>query len=269
MVLEQIFKTKWLEKKPRHAFGLGILYSIIGIISAIVIFPKSAAIMSVAFTSILLVSSLNQLLQTEENVEIREKKLNIKQLFKDHKDIFEIYIFLFIGIFLTFATTAIIISFSATESLFSNQLAVAGLTGSAINISSPFFSILVNNLIVLLVCFVLSLIYGAGSILFITWNASVWGIIFGYISKISALGAGTNPIFAFGQIFLPAIPHFLAESVAYFCAAIIGGVVSKAVIREKLFSKKFHHIITDALIFGAIAIVLIILAALLEVTIPA
>jgi uncharacterized membrane protein SpoIIM required for sporulation len=269
MVLEQIFKTKWLEKKPRHAFGLGILYSIIGIISAMIIFPKSAAIMSVAFTSILLVSSLNQLLQTEENVEIREKKFNIKQLFKDHKDIFEIYIFLFLGIFLTFTLAALLLSFNATESLFSNQLAVAGLTGHAINSSNQFISILTNNLIVLLACFVLSLVYGAGSILFITWNASVWGIIFGYIAKTSAFVTGINPVVAFGQIFLPAIPHFLAESVAYFCAAIIGGVVSKAVIREKLFSKKFHHIITDALIFGGIAIILIILAAILEVTIPA
>ena len=55
------------------------------------------------------------------------------------------------------------------------------------------------------------------------------------------------------------------EAIAYISAAIAGGVVSKAVIREKLFSKKFHHIITDALILLGIGFVLVIIAGYLEV----
>ena len=83
MVLEQVFKEKWIEKKPRHAFILGVIYSIVGIFSARLIFGSNPGLMTVAFTSILLIPSLNQLLQHEENVEIREKKFHIKQLFND------------------------------------------------------------------------------------------------------------------------------------------------------------------------------------------
>jgi len=40
--------------------------------------------------------------------------------------------------------------------------------------------------------------------------------------------------------------------------------VSKAVLREKLHSEKFYHILTDALIFLSIGIALVVIAALIE-----
>ena len=68
MVLEQYFKVKWIERKE-HAFFLGFIYSLIGIISARLIFPSSVGIMSIAFASILMIPSLSILLKLEENVE--------------------------------------------------------------------------------------------------------------------------------------------------------------------------------------------------------
>ena len=102
MVFEQIFKTSWIEKRPRYAFLLGVFYSILGLASAYFIFGSNPGLMGVAFTSILLIPSLNRLLQDEENIEIREKKFSLKLLFKDHKDIFEIYTYLFFGVFFYF-----------------------------------------------------------------------------------------------------------------------------------------------------------------------
>ncbi len=69
---------------------------------------------------------------------------------------------------------------------------------------------------------------------------------------------------AFSSYILPILSHTITEALAYVSAAIVGGVVSKAVLREKLFSKKFHHIITDALMLLAIGIVLVIIVGLLE-----
>ena len=264
MVLEQIFRPSWIEKKPLSALILGILYSIIGIISAKLIFGANAGLMSVAFTAILMIPSINILFRDEENIEIREQKLSLKLLFKDHWDIFTIYFFLFMGVFFTYAFFSLLAPFAFTIKVFAPQLKVGGITGGAF-MAGTFYSILLNNFIVLGVCFVLSLVYGAGSILFITWNASVWGIIFGYVVKQSS---GSNNLFlAFGIAILPLLPHLITEAVSYFSASIVGGVVSKAVIREKLFSEKFHHIITDALIFLTFAVVLIIIAAAVEVAI--
>jgi uncharacterized membrane protein SpoIIM required for sporulation len=263
MVLEQYFTAKWVEKKPRHAFLLGLIYAIVGIISAKFIFGANPGMMTVAFTSILLIPSLNRLLADEENVEIREKKLSLKLLFKDHKDIFEIYIFLFLGIFASYVLFSLVYSVPETLKLFAPQLKVAGITGRAFD--PGFFSeLLINNLKVMLVCLVLSLVYGAGSILFITWNASVWGVFFGIVAKEAALEASGNPLLFFISTIIPQLPHLVTEAASYFSAAIVGGVMSKAVLREELHSEKFYHIITDALIFLGIGVALVVLAAFIE-----
>jgi len=92
MVFENLLKVRLVEKKPGVAFLIGFFFSIIGYYSAKLVFPKGLGYMSVAFISVLLVPMLSKLLRDEENVEIREKKFNLKQLFIDHRDIFEIYI---------------------------------------------------------------------------------------------------------------------------------------------------------------------------------
>ncbi len=263
MVLEQIFKAKWLERRPRYAFFMAFIYSIIGIISAKLIFGANPSLMAIAFASILLIPSLNILLADEESIEIRENKFSIRMLFKDHKDVFEVYFFLFLGTFLAFAVVTLFMPEQSIEYLFSRQLAVGGFVGHAF--SATFFkSLVLNNIKILVVCLVLSFFYGAGAILFITWNASVWGVIFAYVAKTSASISSINPVLAFLITIAPTLPHLITEAAGYFTAAIVGGTVSKAVMREKIGSKAFHHVVTDALIFLGLGVGLILLAALFE-----
>ena len=267
MVFEQLFRIKWIERKE-HAFFLGFFYSVVALISARLIFPSNVGMMSIAFASVLLIPSLNILLRMEENAEIRENKLSIMQLFKDHKDIFKVYVFMFLGVFLAYSITALLLPSPAIQSLFSAQLRGAGMSGSALS-EKPFEGLIVNNLIVFLVCFFLSLIYGAGSVLFLVWNASVWGAAFGFFVKQASSAAGKNIAIGFAGSILPFLPHMVTEALAYISAAIVGGIVSKAVLREKLFSRKFYHIITDALIFLAIGVALVLAAGFIEVRIYA
>jgi uncharacterized membrane protein SpoIIM required for sporulation len=264
MVLEQILNLKSIEKRGINVFLLAVVYTFIGIICARLVFPQSTGLMSVAFASILLIPSLGFMLQAEENVEIREKKFSVRLLFKDHKDIFKIYLALFLGIFFAYSLTALLWSNEAIRQYFTAQAETAGLLGSA---SSPYSvsALITNNLLVLVVCFLLSIIYGSGAVLFLTWNASVWGVVFGFIARQSASLSNQNLLTAFVTTLLPFLPHMITEAVSYISAAIVGGVVSKAVLREQLFSRKFHHIITDAVMLLVIGIVLVILAALMEV----
>lgn len=265
MVLEQLFRLKWIERKE-HAFFLGFAYSIIALISAKLIFPSDVGLMSIAFTSILLIPSLNTLLIMEENAEIRERKLSLRQLFKDHKDIFKAYAYIFLGIFLAYSMASLTLPEASSARFFSSQLKSAGISGFAFN-NSGLSSLIVNNIIVFIVCFVLSLIYGAGALLFLTWNASVWGVVFGYFVRSASSFSGKNFVLEFLNSLLPFLPHMTTEAFSYISAAIAGGVVSKAVLREKLFSKKFHHIITDALIFLALGFALVVVAGVIEVKI--
>ncbi len=263
MVFEQLFGVRWITRKE-HAFILGLSYTLIGLVSAGLVFPENVGLTSIAFTSILLIPSLNALLKLEENAEVREKKLSLRLLFRDHRDVFKVYLFMFLGIFLAYSLVALIVPDYAISRLFSVQLKTAGISGMAIS-GAGLGTIIMNNLIVLLVCFVLSLVYGAGSVLFLVWNASVWGVVFAYFAGISHNGRTGNMFVDFSLSILPFLPHMLTEALAYISAAITGGIVSKAVIREKLFSARFKHIMTDAFIFLGIAFILVLVAGLIEV----
>lgn len=262
MVLEQLFKLQWIEKKE-HSFFLGLIYSMVGLISAKFIFPSNVGLMSVAFTSILLIPSLAVLLRMEENLEIRENKLSLRLLIKDHKEIFKVYLFMFLGVFSAYILTTLILSEATIKELFATQLKSAGIRGLAA-FSNSLYGLILNNLIIFVVCFVLSLVYGAGSVLFLTWNASVWGVAFAFFVRQASAVSGIGTISQFVTSILPFLPHMTTEALSYVSAAIVGGVVSKAVLREKLFSKKFNHIMTDALILLVLGLFLVVLAGLIE-----
>jgi uncharacterized membrane protein SpoIIM required for sporulation len=263
MVLEQLFKLNWIERKE-HAILIGVIYAIIGIFSAYLIIPSYAGLMSIAFTSILLIPSLNQLLLIEENQEIREKKISLVLLLKDHLDIIKIYLFLFMGIFITYFALSLLLNLDFGSRIFEAQLYLTGVVGHATK-NEAFIRILFNNIIVFAVCFILSLIYGAGSILFLTINASTWGAFFGHLLKQAMMNGEGSKITAFFSYILPILPHTVTEALAYIFAAIVGGIVSKATIREKPFSKKFNHIITDAFMMIGLGIIIVIIAGILEV----
>lgn len=294
MVLEQVFQLSWIEKRPTHAFTLGVIYSFVGIFTARMIFPGTPALMTVAFTSLLLLPSLNRLLAIEENVEIREKKLHLKQLFRDHKDIFEIYIYMFLGVLLVFSLFALLLPSDINmDTMFSTQLEATKVAWPAVVQSDVdslgqefryvhyemrqnfftdepkmyasswqgFWTTLENNLWVLFACIILSLVYGAGSIIFLTWNASAWGVFWGFMAKNTSLFVSVT-IFTkkLGAVF----PHMILESLAYFFVIIAGGVISKAILREQLGSQKFNHVFTDGMIFVVIGLFILVLGALVE-----
>ena len=266
MVFEQLFRPRWLEKRPSASFLIGVFYATIGIISAMLVFPQNVGIISVAFTSMLILPTLNRLLSIEELAEIREKKLSLRLIYRDHRDIFETYIFLFLGIMLTYSIFSLLLNELTIVNIFQSQLSLVGVTGEATQLHyADFFSILLNNFKVLLVSFVFSLVYGAGAILFLTWNASVWGTIFGYIAKQAAAVTNQSVILTFFNLFMQVLPHTVLEVSSYLLAIIAGGVISKAALKEKIGSKKFHHVLTDGFIIFTIALLLIILAAYVEV----
>jgi len=265
MVLEQLYSSEWIEKKSRYAFLMGAGYAIIGIASAVFLFPNDSGLAAIAFTSLLILPSLNKLMSIEANQAARESKMNLFALFKDHNDIFKVYFFLFIGILLSFSFFSIIWPSITTSQVFQEQISVlGGATGQAVAQGGLFSSLLANNAKVLVFCLLASFIYGSGAIFIITWNASVWGTIFGVIARESAIATGANPFAYFGLTLLAVFPHMMLEASSYFIAAISGGIVSKAVLREKPFSKRFTQIVNDGLIMFIVAMLVLVVAVYVE-----
>ena len=147
MVLEHIFPEDWLERKGRYAFILGIVYSIVGILLAKILFPGDPALVAVAFTALLLLPEMYKIFSIEERQERMEQGYSLRTLWKDDSDIVRIYIFLFLGILLVYAIGTILLPSFQTNTLFREQLEIRfgqGFAGQATG-TGLFMSLLTNN----------------------------------------------------------------------------------------------------------------------------
>ncbi|MBI5389022.1 stage II sporulation protein M [Candidatus Woesearchaeota archaeon] len=269
MVLEHIFPEELLERKALFAFLLGAIYSVVGIGLSLLLFPQDPALVAVAFTSILILPSLYDLLTIEERIEDQESTFSFYKLFKDNKDITKTYIFLFLGILLTYSFAAMMVDTFQANAFFKQQIDVVrgqfdNASGSA-TFGSTVKDLFFNNIRVLVFCFLLSLLSGDGALFLIVWNASVWGTVFGAIAKGASLGSGAlNPLLFFGIVFIIIFWHMALEALAYILAAISGGVISKDVLRERIGSDKFTEVIYYNLVLFGIAVATLALAAVVE-----
>lgn len=276
MVLEHIFPVNWLESKGRYAFILGGIYSIIGILLSSILFPGDPALVAVAFTSLLLLPELYKIFSMEERQESLEQKVTLRALWKDDVGILRIYIFLFLGILLVYSVGTILLPDFQTNNLFREQLEIRfgqGFAGNAVAgeavaggvfSSGLFYSLLSNNFLVLMAVFIMALLTGDGAIFLITWNASVWGTIFGITAKNAALFSGKNSFVVFGIIMLVVFPHMMIEAISYFLAAISGSVISKDVILEKFASERFLEVFGFNLYLFLFALAFLLLGAIVE-----
>lgn len=271
MVLEQIYPVKLVEKNLVFALILGVAYALIGIGTAVILFPEDPAIVAVAFTAILIIPTVNKIFKEAEYVEGRRKQSSLLLFFKDHWRIFIIYALLFLGIFMVFAFFSLVLPNLATNKLFENQLAVrygdsgrAIATGGAILSSSTFKSIFFNNLSVLMLCLITSFIFGDGAFFVITWNASVWGTIFGALAKGSALAVGKSPFIYFMLILISVFPHMILEAMSYFSGATAGGIMSKGMLREDFWSSRFFYVLRDTVLLILVGLLIVFIAAYVE-----
>ena len=248
MVLEHIFPEDWLEKRAIYAFILGIGYSIIGILIAKTLFPQDPALVAVAFTSLLLLPELYKIFSIEERKERMESRVTLKALWRDDIGMIKIYLALFIGIVLVFSVATMMLPAFKTNNLFREQLEIRlgqGFAGNAIlgvQDSGLFWGILGNNFKVMIACFIMALLTGDGAIFLITWNASVWGTIFGWTAKAASEFSGQGVLSLFGKIMVSVTPHMLIEALAYILAAIAGAMISKDVLLEEFASERFMEV---------------------------
>ena len=151
-----------------------------------------------------------------------------------------------------------------TSILFDSQLKFYGTPAEIVGDKMPFFLYITqHNIKIILLTFLLSLVYGAGSVIILTWNASVWGTVMGFIMR-QGLEISENPFMFLVVTFGTILPFLLLESVAYISAAIAGGVIAKTTIQEKFFSKRFKFLLTDSLFLLTAAIIIVLIAGFIE-----
>jgi len=263
MVFEQLFKFKSVKPNAFNIFIMGFIFSELGILSSLLVFRNDAQLMSIAFTAAITMPFLFNLLEIK-NIEISSEKSFFSRVFKNNEHIFVSYLMLFLGFLLSYAIFAILLPDFATLEIFKGQLNILGLAGQALG-KLGFGAIMINNLAVLLACFLFSIVFGVGSILFLIWNASAWGAILGYISKQSAMIIGQNPLVYFFSQFLKFFPHLIVEAASYFFAIMAGIVISQTIISERVNGEKFRLTMMEGFLLFGISLVLLVVAGILEV----
>jgi len=278
-MLEMLINPKKAERKPWEMFFVGLLYASLSVLLVNWVFAqdsvlaKRSGILVVLFTVLFSIPFIYYTLRYEER-KITEKKGSI-QLIKEHKKAIYAFLWLFVGFTVAFSFWYTVLP--TTESFraqietycminrpanFNECVAQYGIKDSTISI--PFmtnkerlFLIFTNNMYVLIFTLIFSLLLGAGVIFILAWNASVIGAAIGIFtsSDIVYLPLGLLRYFI----------HGLPEIASYFIVALAGGMVSMAVIKHETGTDKFWEILQDSLNLIIIAIVLLFIAALIEV----
>jgi uncharacterized membrane protein SpoIIM required for sporulation len=196
------------------------------------------------------------------------------KLVKEHSRALYALIWLFLGITVAFAIMYLIFpAFSGQTFNYQIQTycainspgnfnycvesaSTSAITGNATSLGS-FFSILINNLRVLVMTLIFSLAFGAGAIFILVWNASVIGSAMGIFAK--------GKLFALPVSFFRYMIHGIPEIAGYFLGALAGGILSVAIIRKDLQGEKKWRILEDVILLVIASIVILILAAIMEV----
>ena len=284
MVFEQLInplKIKINYLRYWKIFILGFFYASIAIFLSIWVFKAYVSIVMIALTVIASIVLIHSLIIREESYDNSIKKETA--LLKRHSKITMIFIFLFLGFVVSFASWYIFLPRSISSTVFSVQIETLKSTlitpsGNFVNPSAAFSKIYLNNLKILFFCIIFSFFYGAGALFILTWNASVMGAAIGSfiknsISNISASVSGAslagyaNPVyFSIAALGLfRYLLHGLPEIIAYFVGALSGGILSVAIVKHDFHTKNFRHTLIDAVDLILISIVILFLAALIEI----
>lgn len=267
MVLETI-KLEWMIRKPSIIFFFGAIYAMLGYGIARIFFGNNVSIAMLFLTTLFAVPSLIKMLDVEEALESRE---GLQHFIHNHKDIIEAYLFLFIGIFIGYIILGMVsrdftaifdfqVRFLERQEGLSTELIARFLDKPLQPTPIHVLSIMSNNLVVSAICFVLSVFYGAGAIFLLVLNASIFSSFVLYVSQqLAKAPSDALAVLGFFSI------HLIPEVAGFLLAAIAGGVVSKAILTEKLFSPGFKNVMRDAVMLLLLSMGFIVLGSILEV----
>lgn len=268
MVFEAIINPFKAEKQPWKLFFIGIIFTSIAIFLRIWIFKEESSMVIILLIVLVATPLVYETLKIEE-----KKDLNIEKesyLLKEHSKALMLFVFLFIGMMVSFAGWFILLPKDKADHIFKMQVdeierinyPQTHITGNIVESYPIFIKIFLNNMKVLFFSLLFAFIFGSGTIFILTWNAALAGIAMGLFVKslvdYSFLGS-------IGLSFLRYAIHGIPEILAYFTAGLAGGIISIAIVRHDLFSDKFKHIVIDSVDLSVLSVVILLIAALLEV----
>jgi uncharacterized membrane protein SpoIIM required for sporulation len=272
-----MFNPRRLEKGPWKMFFIGIVYASLSLLlvkwffGRDVVLSEYSGIIVVTFCVMFVLPFMYYIIKEEEEED--EQVFGLHSVWQIHKDAIYAFLWLFLGFIIAFSFWYI---FLQDSNLFNAQIEtycrinnpgdLGGcvqkydfgnpVTGSAVK-GARFLSIVENNVYVMIFTLILSLIFGAGAIFVLAWNASVISAAIGIFTN--------NQIKDIPLGILRYMIHGFPEIAAYFITALAGGIFGVGVIRNGIKSKRFLHVVENVVILLFIALLIILIAAAVEV----
>jgi uncharacterized membrane protein SpoIIM required for sporulation len=203
---------------------------------------------------------ISKLLRHEEKMDEKCMKALYKQsFFNRHRPIIEDFFAFFMGVAVATSVAFIFLPEPIATSLLHEQIIELQAIRGAVTTPGLFEIIVLNNLKIMVFCFLLSFFYATGAMIILIWNATILGLVVGQMAKQS-LGLVGIPIIMAGFM-----PHGIFEFLAYFAAAIAGGILSIAISRHKVGTPEFDFVFRDALKMMLFAILVVFIGGVIEV----
>ena len=276
MVVESILLPLKAEKKPWEMFFLGFFYTSIGVFLSLWIFRDQASLILVFMITMAALPIFYNTMKFEESKDMLMD--NESSILKEHNKAISFFMYLFIGITVACAVWYVFLPTSTINVLFDKQIGTIQtinnqVSGNVIRNLNIFWKIFFNNFKVLAFAVLFALIYGAGAILILAWNATVIGAAIGnfirtnishYTSSVGLLDIG-NYFHVFSVGLLKYSIHGIPEIAAYFYGGLAGGIFSVSLIKKHYKTEKFSRIMVDFSELVLIAVGFLIAAAFLEV----
>ncbi len=279
-MFEMLVNPKKAERYPWELFFVGAFYASLSILLVEVVFSRDAVLAKYAGLLIVTFTVMFSMPFIYYTIKYEESKIPYVRgtfnLLREHEKAIKAFIFLFLGFVVAFSFWYILLdspqNFKAQIETYclinrpSNvntcaeqygiKNSVVG-TGSVTSSAGRLFQIFKNNCSVLIFTLVFSLIFGAGVIFILAWNASVIAAAIGIFTKFKLidlpLGLARYMI------------HGIPEIGAYFIVALAGGMISVAIIKHEAGQERFWEVLHDSFNLIVAAVIVLFIAALMEV----
>ena len=278
-MLEMLINPRKAERRPWELFFVGAFYASLSILLVNWIFSQDAVLSRYSGILVVTFSVMFSMPFVYYTLKLEEGKITGSNgtiaLLKEHKKAIYAFLWLFFGFVIALSFWYMVLSSTQSfraqietyclinrpsnyESCVNQyQIKEVATTVGFLSNTERLFLIFTNNIYVLIFTLIFSLIFGAGVIFVLAWNASVIAAAIGIFTKseLSAL-----PIALIRYMI-----HGIPEIASYFIVALAGGMVSIAVIKHETGTEKFWDVLQDSLNLIIIAIIVLFLAALVEV----
>jgi uncharacterized membrane protein SpoIIM required for sporulation len=276
MVLENLITPFESEQSPYKAMFLGFIYATVAVFLAWMVFKSYASTTIVFLTTMAALPLVYQIITMEEEKDL--EGMEESWLLKEHAKALKMFMWLFVGMTVAYMIWYSFLPADMASQLFSAQRetinAINGRATGFLGMDIARFSkIFLNNIRVVVFCVIFSFLYGAGALFILAWNASIIGAAMGNIVRSSLASAADAIGFSaaghyfqiVGYALLRYALHGIPEIAAYFVAGLAGGIISIAVIKHDMGTRKFEHIILDTTDLLLISLLLTFVAGILEV----